>query len=256
MFHRRRVLPPDRRLAGRGEHEDRHGPRRARDGAALTRRPPPRRARRPTPTPGRSSRRCASPNASTRSAPDPRSAPSPTATTTRSPRRPTGSTRPSASTGPTATGWDDVDELELATLSWVHWFNDDRLHSHCDDVPPAEFEAAFYAAQQTDPSRGWKPIARASIKPRAVQPSRSAVRARGSVAATRVRRRLPRGFASVLPVVLARRYASLIRRYGTLVGRRSGRVFGDVGPTRFGEGIRHSGPVVSVPTSGLSRSRA
>lgn len=48
--------------------------------------------------------------------------------------------------------WEDVDELELATLSWVHWFNHDRLHSHCDDVPPAEFEAAFYAAQQPDPT--------------------------------------------------------------------------------------------------------
>ena len=48
--------------------------------------------------------------------------------------------------------WDDVDELELATLSWVHWFNEHRLHGHCDDVPPAEFEAAFYAAQQPDPT--------------------------------------------------------------------------------------------------------
>ena len=48
--------------------------------------------------------------------------------------------------------WDDVDELELATLSWVHWFNHDRLHSHCRDVPPAEFEQAFYAAQQADPT--------------------------------------------------------------------------------------------------------
>jgi putative transposase len=48
--------------------------------------------------------------------------------------------------------WDDVDELELATLSWVHWFNEERLHSHCDHTPPAEFEAAFYAAQQTDPT--------------------------------------------------------------------------------------------------------
>jgi len=53
--------------------------------------------------------------------------------------------------GPDATGWDGVDELELATLSWVHWFNEDRLHGHCDDTPPAEFEAAFYAAQQADP---------------------------------------------------------------------------------------------------------
>jgi len=54
--------------------------------------------------------------------------------------------------GPDTNGWDDVDELELATLSWVHWFNEQRLHGHCDDVPPAEFEAAFYAAQQTDPA--------------------------------------------------------------------------------------------------------
>lgn len=53
--------------------------------------------------------------------------------------------------GPDTAGWDDVDELELATLSWVHWFNEHRLHGHCDDVPPAEFEAAFYAAQQTGP---------------------------------------------------------------------------------------------------------
>ena len=54
--------------------------------------------------------------------------------------------------GPDTTGWDDVDEVELATLSWVHWFNHDRLHSHCDDVPPAESETAFYAAQQTNRS--------------------------------------------------------------------------------------------------------
>ena len=54
--------------------------------------------------------------------------------------------------GPDTHGWDDVDELELATLSWVHWFNEDRLHGHCKDVPPAEYEAAFYAALQTDPA--------------------------------------------------------------------------------------------------------
>ncbi len=45
--------------------------------------------------------------------------------------------------------WDDVDQLELETLAWVHWFNEHRLHGHCDDVPPAEFEAAFYAATTT-----------------------------------------------------------------------------------------------------------
>ena len=31
-------------------------------------------------------------------------------------------------------------------------FNEDRLHGHCHDVPPAEFESAFYAAQQTTPT--------------------------------------------------------------------------------------------------------
>jgi putative transposase len=51
--------------------------------------------------------------------------------------------------GPDTNGWDDVDQLELATLSWVHWFNEQRLHGHCDDVPPAEFETAFYAALAT-----------------------------------------------------------------------------------------------------------
>ena len=47
--------------------------------------------------------------------------------------------------------WDDVDELELATLSWVHWFNEQRLHSHCHDVPPAEFEAAWHDAARKQP---------------------------------------------------------------------------------------------------------
>lgn len=48
--------------------------------------------------------------------------------------------------------WDDVDALELATLSWVHWFNEERLHRHCGHRPPAEHEAAFYAAQQPAPT--------------------------------------------------------------------------------------------------------
>jgi putative transposase len=54
--------------------------------------------------------------------------------------------------GPDTGGWDDVDELELATLSWVHWFNENRLHSHCDDRPPAEYETAFYADQRSNPA--------------------------------------------------------------------------------------------------------
>lgn len=55
--------------------------------------------------------------------------------------------------GPDTTGWDDVDQLELATLTWVHWFNENRLHGYLGDIPPTEYEAAHYAAQQTTPTR-------------------------------------------------------------------------------------------------------
>ena len=40
--------------------------------------------------------------------------------------------------------WRTVDDVELATLAWVHWFNTTRLHGALGDVPPAEFEAAHY----------------------------------------------------------------------------------------------------------------
>jgi putative transposase len=49
--------------------------------------------------------------------------------------------------------WRNVDQVELATLEWVHWFNTQRLHGALGDIPPEEFEAAFYAAQQTGPVR-------------------------------------------------------------------------------------------------------
>ena len=52
--------------------------------------------------------------------------------------------------GPQQGPWKTVDDVELATLGWVHWHNTARLHGYLDDVPPAEFEAAFYAAQHPD----------------------------------------------------------------------------------------------------------
>ncbi len=52
--------------------------------------------------------------------------------------------------GPDTAGWEDAEHLELATLSWVSWFNGQRLHGYCGDISPAEFEAAFYAAQKAD----------------------------------------------------------------------------------------------------------
>ena len=44
--------------------------------------------------------------------------------------------------------WRTVEDVELATLAWVHWWNTARLHSAIGNVPPAEFEAAHYARQQ------------------------------------------------------------------------------------------------------------
>lgn len=40
--------------------------------------------------------------------------------------------------------WRSIDDVELATLSWVCWFNTVRLHGTLDDVPPTEYEAAHY----------------------------------------------------------------------------------------------------------------
>ena len=47
--------------------------------------------------------------------------------------------------------WAGADDLELATLSWVDWFNRTRLHSSLDYRAPAEVETEYYR-QQNDPA--------------------------------------------------------------------------------------------------------
>jgi putative transposase len=148
VLHRRRLQPADRRVAGRCEHEDRDGPRCPGDGQGLTRRPPPDRPGDPF---GRgiaihlgALHRAAGGNRRPSIGTVADSYDNALAETTN------GLYKAECVYGPDTAGWDDVDELELATLSWVHWFNEDRLHGHCDDVPPAEYEAAFYAAKESD----------------------------------------------------------------------------------------------------------
>jgi putative transposase len=51
--------------------------------------------------------------------------------------------------GPDQGPWRTVDQVELATLGWVHWYNTERLHSHCYDIPPDEYEEAHYAQLAT-----------------------------------------------------------------------------------------------------------
>jgi len=43
--------------------------------------------------------------------------------------------------------WRTIEDVELATLTWVHWWNTSRLHSAIGDIPPSEYEAAHYAQQ-------------------------------------------------------------------------------------------------------------
>jgi putative transposase len=47
--------------------------------------------------------------------------------------------------------WRGLDDLELATLEWVDWFNHRRLFEDHGRIPPAEFETIFY--RQTNSRR-------------------------------------------------------------------------------------------------------
>jgi len=63
-----------------------------------------------------------------------------------SPRRSTGTTGPNSSAGPPDPGRGGLSRTSSSQRSAaVHWYNHERLHSYLDDVPPVEFEYAFYA---------------------------------------------------------------------------------------------------------------
>ena len=44
--------------------------------------------------------------------------------------------------------WRSVEQVESETAAWVHWWNAQRLHGACGDIPPTEYEAAYWADQQ------------------------------------------------------------------------------------------------------------
>ncbi len=46
--------------------------------------------------------------------------------------------------------WRGLEDVEFATLDWVEWFNNRRLHGEIGMVPPAEFEDIYYRQQATD----------------------------------------------------------------------------------------------------------
>lgn len=47
--------------------------------------------------------------------------------------------------------WKNVQELEVATLAWVDWFNNRRLMGPLGFVPPRQFEEDWYRKQQASP---------------------------------------------------------------------------------------------------------
>ena len=47
--------------------------------------------------------------------------------------------------GPNQGPWRTINDVELATLGWVHWWNTQRIHSYLDNLSPDEFETAYTA---------------------------------------------------------------------------------------------------------------
>ena len=43
--------------------------------------------------------------------------------------------------------WDGVTDVTMATMEWVAWYNNERLHSTCGNIPPKEFEENYYTRQ-------------------------------------------------------------------------------------------------------------
>lgn len=40
--------------------------------------------------------------------------------------------------------WRNCDHVEIETCGYVHWFNDQRLHTEIGDIPPNEYEEIYY----------------------------------------------------------------------------------------------------------------
>ena len=45
--------------------------------------------------------------------------------------------------------WQGVDDVMLATMDWVQWYNEDRIHSYSGDMPPRKYEEIYYQALES-----------------------------------------------------------------------------------------------------------
>jgi putative transposase len=48
--------------------------------------------------------------------------------------------------------WRTVEDVELATLGWVDWYNQRRLHGACNDLPLPEYKAMFCSRPSAAPA--------------------------------------------------------------------------------------------------------
>lgn len=54
--------------------------------------------------------------------------------------------------------WRTVEQLELATLNWVWWWNNQRLHGELNMHTPTETEQQYYAAPETSQPQTTSPL--------------------------------------------------------------------------------------------------
>lgn len=45
--------------------------------------------------------------------------------------------------------WRGTEDVTIATLEWVVWYNTELLHSACGDIPSKEYEENYYMHQES-----------------------------------------------------------------------------------------------------------
>jgi len=46
-------------------------------------------------------------------------------------------------------GWEGVGDVMMATMEWVSWYNEERIHSYCGDMAPKRIEELYYKALES-----------------------------------------------------------------------------------------------------------